>query len=88
MLQATCSDVEQSEHQQREAPAAIVTWDGGQRPAQPNGDVELPEVATDELQAAVRPEALRDEFDGQSTLTTRRKLRISSASEGPPRIDG
>ena len=62
------ADVEQPHDEQRNARAAIVTRDRGERRPQPRDDRQLPEVALDELEAPVRREPLRDKLDGQITL--------------------
>lgn len=68
MLQAARADVEQAHHQQRQARAAVVTRDRGERGPQPDNDVQFPEIASDEFEPAVRGEVLGDEFDRQITL--------------------
>jgi hypothetical protein len=69
MLQAARADVEQPDHQQGETRAAVVARDCGERGPQSCDDRQLAEVAMDELEAAVRREALRDELDGQITMS-------------------
>ena len=54
MLETARANLEQPEHQPREARAAVVVGDGGQRGAQPAPHVHVSEVAGDELKAAVR----------------------------------
>jgi hypothetical protein len=51
-----------------ETRTAVVARDRRERRAQPGDDGQLPRVAADELEAAVRSEALWDELDLQITL--------------------
>jgi hypothetical protein len=62
------ADVEQPDHQQGEPGTAGVARNRGKGAAQPHGDVQLVEVASEELEAAVRRPALRNELDGEITL--------------------
>jgi hypothetical protein len=68
VLEAPRADVEQRHHQQRQAPPAVVTRHAGHRAPQPRHDVEPVQVATDQLQAAVRRQLLGHELDRQITL--------------------
>jgi hypothetical protein len=68
MLQAARADVEQAHHQQRQARAAVVTRERGERGPQPNDQLQFPDVAADEFKPAVRREVLGNELDRQITL--------------------
>jgi hypothetical protein len=68
VLQAPRADVEEGEHEQGKPRTAIVTRDRRQRATQTGDHRELPEVATEELQPAVRRELLRHEFNAQIIL--------------------
>jgi len=63
VLEAARPDVEQRQDEQREPPAPVVTAGGGARRAQSARQLALPQVAAQQLQAAVRGQLLGPELD-------------------------
>jgi hypothetical protein len=68
VFEAPRTDVEQGDHDQRQARPAVVTGHRCHRATQPRHHVEPVQVAADQLQAAVGRELLSHELDRQITL--------------------
>ena len=68
MFQPAGADVEQSQHEQGEPPPAVIAAGGGTGRAQSTRQRALPQVAPEQLQAAVRGQLLVHELDMQWTL--------------------
>jgi len=68
VLQTAGADVEQAQHEQREAPPAIVAARRATHRAQPLRHVALAQIAAEQLQATVRRQFLIDELDVQLPL--------------------
>ena len=86
VLQAPGPDVEQREQHQGDPGTAVVAAEPGERLAQPRPQIDLAQIAPEQLQAAVRGEGLGDELDREITLDhpsqARYVKRIRGASSG------
>jgi hypothetical protein len=68
VLQAPGPDVEQRQQHQSDPATPVVTAQPGERLAQPRAEVDLAQIASAQLQAAVRRERLGHELDREITL--------------------
>jgi hypothetical protein len=68
MLQAPSADVEQRQDHQGQPRAAVITAQAREGLAQPRDHVDLPQIALQQLEAAVRSQRLGDELDRKITL--------------------
>jgi hypothetical protein len=81
MLQPASADVEQGQHEQSQTPAAVVAAGGGARGAQAARQLALPQVAAQQLQAAVRGQLLAPELDMQGPLDHSSQARYAQTHQ-------
>jgi hypothetical protein len=81
MLQPAGPDVEQGQHEQGQTPAAVVATGGSARRAQSARQLALPQVAAQQLQAAVRGQLLGSEFDMQGPLDHPAQARYAQSHQ-------
>jgi len=81
VLQPPSADVEQAEHEQREASSAIVAARRATRRAQPLRHVPLLQIAPEQLQATVRGQLLLDELDVQLPLDQPSQARYAQSHQ-------
>ena len=85
-LQAARADVEQAHYQKRQARAAVVTRERGERGPQPNDQLQFPDVASDEFKPPYDVRYWGTNSIGKSPLTAWRRVRTFKRIRGASSI--
>ena len=88
MLQTPSPDVEQRQQHQGDSAISVVTAQPGERLAQPPPEVDLAQIASEQLQAAIRRERLRHELDRQITLDHSSQARYAQPHQRGLQCEG